>query len=38
MVFEEEYREQSTDATEAYDRVQADSAGASVLPQAGVSA
>ena len=28
VVFEEEYREQSTDAIEAYDRVQADYAGA----------
>lgn len=37
VVFEEEYREQSTDAIEAYDSVQADYAGR-VRPQAGVSA
>ncbi len=39
VVFEEEYQEQSTEAIQAYDRVQADYAGLGrVRPQAGVSA
>lgn len=37
VVFEEEYQEQSTEAIQTYDRVQADYAGG-VRPQAGVSA